>query len=374
MPPSAGAAVRGFPEEPECRLRYREVRLMPRLPIGDLPLRSKEVLRGAQLYFETWGAPAREAVLVCQTLTSDARPHATRPTEPPGWWEGVLGPGHVLDPASSFVICANVIGGCHGSTGPDERGRAPDGRPFPALALEDMVSAQLPLLAALGVERLRLVVGGSLGGMQALAWASQSQVPVDHVVAIAAADRLPALQLALCHAQHVALELGLRHGDLEGALQAARTIALSTYLCDRHLERRFGREPAQLPGRRFALETYLDHHGRRFAQRFSPQTYLALSQAMTSFDWGLKVQAGTRVDLIAISSDWLFPPEAVQDLHLRLRRLGVPGDYLVHRSDLGHDAFLVEQEATAGLIGKVLSSACPPVPTGRSPRAAADRA
>ncbi len=321
---------------------------MPRAAIGDLPLSGGGSLVGAEIAYETWGPPSREAVLICHALTGDQRPGDLSGSK--GWWRGVVGPGEVIDTRRAFVVASNVIGSCYGSTGPDAQGRLADGSPFPAVSVEDMVAAQGRLLRHLGVERLRLVIGGSLGGLQAIAWAGSGALPVRQAVAIGAADRLPALQVALCHAQHVALELGLAHGDAAGGMRAARAIAMTTYRSDRHFDRRFGRGPAPRGGRRFAVESYLDHHGDRLAERFSAWSYLVLSRAMATFAWDLEVREGTRVDLVAIERDWLFPEPDVEALDARLRRRGVEGALRRLGTEMGHDAFLAEQESLADIL------------------------
>ena len=331
---------------------------MRRRAIGDLPLSGGGSVEGAEIAYETWGSPSPEAVLVCHALTGDQRPGDVGGHE--GWWRDVVGPGRAIDTERNYVVATNVIGSCYGSTGPDEQGRGPDGRPFPEISVEDMVAAQLRLLQSLGVTRLRLVIGGSLGGLQALAWAGQGALAVRQAIAIGASDRLPALQVALCHAQHVALELGLAHGDAAGGLRAARAIAMSTYRSGQHFEARFGRSPAPAGRRRFAVESYLDHHGERLADRFSARSYLALSQAMANFAWDLTVQPGTRVDLVAIEHDWLFPESAVVSLSDRLRLAGVEGGLRRLATEMGHDAFLAEQQPLAAILRTEIAKAAPP--------------
>jgi homoserine O-acetyltransferase len=294
-------------------------------------------------------------VLVCHALTGDHQPGDAGRKR--GWWRDLVGPGRAIDTEHSFVLATNVIGSCYGSTGPDSNGLLPDGRPFPEISVQDMGGAQQRLLEVLGIERLRLVIGGSLGGLQALTWAGQDALPVDQVIAIGAADRLPALQLALCHAQHVALELGLGHGDAEGGLKAARAVAMATYRSNPHFEVRFGRSPAPSGSRRFAVESYLDHHGDRLAERFSAWSYLLLSRAMANFAWDLRVQEGTRVDLVSIRHDWLFPEPAVESLHARLRLKGVAGTIARLDTEMGHDAFLAEQQALSAILRPLLQDA-----------------
>lgn len=332
---------------------------MPRAAIGDLPLAGGGRLEGAEIAYETWGRHSREAVLICHALTGDQRPGDVGPEQ--GWWRDIVGPGKVIDTTRSFVVASNVIGSCYGSTGPDQSGRLQDGQPFPEISVQDMVAAQARLLKALGVERLRLVIGGSLGGLQALSWAGQKAIGVRQVIAIGAGDRLPALQVALCHAQHVALELGLSHGDAAGGLKAARAIAMTTYRSEPHFEARFGRSPARAGGRRFAVESYLDHHGDRLAERFSAWSYLVLSRAMANFAWDLSVREGTRVDLVSIQHDWLFPEAAVQSLDARLRLRGVEGGIVRLETEMGHDAFLAEQGTLAAILRRQMD-ATPAVP------------
>ena len=330
---------------------------MPSVRIGDLPLQAGGTLRAPRISYESWGTPSEEAVLVCHALTGDA--HVAAADGRPGWWDGIVGPGCAIDTRQRYVIASNVLGGCYGSSGPDAAGLGEDGAPFPRIFVQDMVAAQKALLRSLGVRRLRLVLGGSLGGLQALSWAGSADLPVQQVVAIGASDRLPALQVALCHAQHQALEFGIACGDPDGGLRVARSVAMATYRTDGHFAGRFGRTAASLPGtsRTFALETWLDHHGDRLARRFSATSYLALSRAMAAFQWDGAVRDGSRVDLIGIEGDWLFPPEDVAELHRALRSRGVPGDHLVLSSEIGHDAFLAEQPATGALLSTLIARA-----------------
>lgn len=323
---------------------------MPRLSVGPLRLDSGPTLENVEIAYETWGAPRREAILVCHALTGDAHVAKSDANPAPGWWEGIVGPGCPIDTGRHYVIASNVIGGCYGSTGP---GR---GESFPLVSVQDMVRAQALLLRALGVRGLELVIGGSLGGMQALAWSSMTDLTPRRVIAIGASGRLTPLQVAICHAQHVAIELGLRHNDPEGALRAARALAMITYRSDRHFEQRFGRLPSERPGRSLLIETYLDHHGDRLAERFRAESYGVLSRAMELFDWDEEVAPGTLVDLLPIDSDWLFPPQAIRDLAARLRRRGALGSVQVIRSEIGHDAFLADIAGTAAAIRLALGA------------------
>lgn len=326
---------------------------MPRREIGPLALAGGGLLENVEIAYETWGDPGAPAVLVCHALTGDAHVARHSPEDAPGWWDGIVGPGCPIDTDRHYVIASNVIGGCYGSTGPRP------GEPFARISVADMVQAQARLLEALSVERLAFVIGGSLGGMQALAWASIGLPRPERVIAVGASGSLGPLQVALCHAQHLAIELGLRRGDPRGALQAARAIAMTTYRSEQHFGERFGRTPSDRPGRDLALESYLDHHGERLADRFSAESYLALSRAMEFFEWDESVAAGTLVDLLPIDSDWLFPPQAVRELGARLSRRRVLGGIYPIRSDVGHDAFLADPTATGEAIRRALRAPCP---------------
>lgn len=326
---------------------------MPRLSIGPLPLASGAVLEDAEIAFETWGTPRSSAVLVCHALTGDAHVARHSPQDAAGWWDGIVGPGCPIDTDRHYVIASNVIGGCYGSTGPQP------GEPFPQVSVGDMVQAQARLLEALSVDRLEFVIGGSLGGMQALAWASMDRPRPERVIAVGASGSLGPLQVALCHAQHLAIELGLSRDDPRGALRAARAIAMTTYRSEQHFAERFGRARSDRPERDLALESYLDHHGERLADRFSAESYLILSRAMELFAWDESVAPGTVVDLLPIESDWLFPPPAIRDLGARLGRRNVLGGIYPIRSDVGHDAFLADVPATGAAIREALRTPYP---------------
>jgi homoserine O-acetyltransferase len=340
-----------------------------------LRLASGSTLSPVEVRLETWGLPDPDrAVLVCHALTGDAHAARHAPDDRAGWWDPMIGPGRPLDTRFWWVICMNVLGGVAGSTGPASGG--PDGRPladaFPLVTVGDMVTVQKAALDALGVRRLRLVVGGSLGGMQALEWAWRYPHMVDAVAAVGAADRLSAMGIGLNAAQREAVRLGLTAGRADEGLRIARMIAMLSYRSWEHFEYRFGREvmdDRSVDGPRFAVESYLRYQGDKLAGRFDPWAYLRLSRAMDLFDlWQANPPRGAvaaRVYLAGISSDWLFPPAQVLALARRLQALGMVASYQELVSDLGHDAFLTDLPGQRAWLRAVLQDVQATRPTGR---------
>ena len=322
-----------------------------------LPLVSGETLPGLQLAYRTWGrlnAAADNAVVVCHALTGNADLDA--------WWPALLGAGRSIDPERDFVICSNVLGGCGGSSGP--LSPAPDGlawgRRFPAIGIRDQVHAQMRLADALGVRRIRWVIGGSMGGLQALEWGLMDRERVGGIVCIAASASHSAWCLALNEAQRLALRADLRFNDGDYAadappragLAAARAIAMVSYRAPGSLDERFGRrssEPGALDAR-----SWLRHHGERFVERFDANSYLALIDAMDRHDVG-EGRGGVAAALgevdvpalvVSIPSDQLYPQAEQFALcealpKARLVRLASPH---------GHDGFLIDAPALDGLL------------------------
>jgi homoserine O-acetyltransferase len=308
--------------------------------------------------YRTWGrlnAAGDNAVLACHALTGSADVDA--------WWPALLGRGRALDPARDFVICSNVLGGCYGSSGPTSprpgRGE-PWGPDFPPVTVRDMVRVQRELLAALGVRRLRLVIGGSLGGMQALEWAATYPDLVGGAAVIAAPGRHPAWATGLSAAQRAAILgdprfRGGRYPAGDGphqGLAAARMIAMCSYRSPRSFGERFGR--AVGPDGRFEVERYLAHHGERLVARFDANTYLTLLAAMDSHDvardrgdYGDVLRAlPVPVLLVAIDSDVLYPPAELEELAELLSNATLE----MLASPHGHDAFLIAGEEVGALV------------------------
>jgi homoserine O-acetyltransferase len=293
-------------------------------------------------------------VLVCHALTGSA--DADR------WWGPLLGPGRALDPERDFVVCSNVLGGCYGTTGPTSP--RPDGRPwaaaFPDVSVRDIVRVQAALVEALGVKRLRLVIGGSLGGMQVLEWALSFPEQVEAIAPIAIAARHSAWAIAISETQRQAIAADPRwrggHYPADDApaagLAAARMVAMCSYRSRASLEPRFGRERAG--DGRYAVESWLHHHGRALVDRFDANTYVTLTRAMDTHDVG-RGRGGWREALstvkapalvLSIDSDVLYPPVEQEELATAL-----PDARLVTlRSPHGHDAFLIEGEAVGAQV------------------------
>lgn len=340
----------------------------------DGPLRvSGGELRPVTLRYALYGAlncRRDNAVLVCHALSGSARVA--------DWWPELFGAGGPFDTGRFCVIGTNVIGSCYGSTGPrstNAQTGAPYGPDFPVVSVGDMVRAQSLLLEHLGVERLRAVVGGSIGGMQALQWAVDFPERVERCVAVGAAP-LPALGLALNHLQRQAITndplwRGGRYTEEarpDAGLALARAIAMCSYKSAELFGERFGRRPDRAgedPHRsleeRFDVAGYLDHQGRTFTRRFDANSYLVLSKAMDTFDLarGYASEAAAlrrvtaRVLLVGITSDWLFPAEDVRALAGRMRAAGADCRYDQLKSAHGHDGFL----ADADLLAPILSAA-----------------
>jgi homoserine O-acetyltransferase len=336
---------------------------------ADRPLRltAGDTLSPVDVRLEWWGPEDPDRViLVCHALTGDAHAARHTPDDRPGWWDAMIGPGRPLDTRSWWVICMNVLGGVAGTTGPASPG--PDGQPwqdrFPAVSVADMVRVQHAALRELGIRRLKLVTGGSLGGMQALEWAWRYPGMVEAVAAVGAADRLSALGLGLNAAQREAVLLGLEAGRPGHGLRAARMLAMLSYRSAEHFERRFGRKPADAsatgPRLHFSVESYLQYQGEKLARRFDAWAYLRLIRAMDLFDlWDAgdgppRHAVPARVYLAGISSDWLFPPAQVLGLARRLQDLGMAASYTELASELGHDAFLTDLAAQRAWLSAVL--------------------
>jgi len=315
------------------------------------------------------------ALMVCHALSGSARVG--------DWWPELLGPGRPFDTTRYCVIGVNVIGSCYGSTGPlSERhpGRADHyGAEFPLVTINDMVRSQARLLDLLGITRLKAVIGGSIGGMQALSWAVDFPDRVERCIAIGAAP-LSAMALALNHLQREAIRND--PAWLEGrypvnrqpvaGLALARAIALCSYKSSELFDTRFARRPDRsgedphnsLDGR-YDIAGYLDYQGEIFTRRFDANSYLVLSKAMDTFDparaYGSDSAAWRRIRapllLVGISSDWLFPPGDVRSLAERARTLGVNATYAELESSHGHDGFLADAEALMPIIESHLEEA-----------------
>ncbi len=341
--------------------------------LGDLVTESGARLPGVRMAYQSWGrlnARRDNAVLVLHALTGDA--HVVGPAGPgqptPGWWEGLIGPGAPLDPRRHFVLAPNVLGGCRGSTGPSSP--APDGRPwgsrFPRLTIRDQVAAEAALADRLGIGCFAAVIGGSMGGMRVLEWAVGHPRRVERALALSTTAAASAEQIAWSVPQLTAIRSDphFAGGDYYGGpapldgLAVARQIAHITYRSPFELGQRFGRaaQPGEdvATGGRYAVQSYLDHHGAKLAGRFDPNSYLVLTEAMNSHDIG-RDRGGTEQALAAIGaeltvavvdSDRLYTPaEGAQ-----LATAPAARELVTIRSAHGHDGFLIESAQVGGLI------------------------
>ncbi len=319
----------------------------------------------------TLNATRSNAILICHALTGDQYVADTNPmTGKPGWWERVVGPGLPIDTDKFFVVCTNVLGGCMGTTGPssphDERAPEPWGTNFPAVTINDMVRAQKRFITHLGVEKLFAVIGGSMGGMQALSWAALYPESVFAAVPIAAAAYHSAQNIAFHEIGRQAIAADplfhdgryWSHGVTpERGLAVARMTAHITYVSEAALTRKFGRKLQDVAnlsalGDRFEVESYLQYQGSSFVRRFDANSYLTITRAMDLFDLAAphngvlsSAFSGTRTRflLVSFSSDWLFPTAQSRSLARALNHVAANVSFVEVESDKGHDAFLLDE-------------------------------
>jgi homoserine O-acetyltransferase/O-succinyltransferase len=361
------------------------------------------VIPGFTLRYETYGrlnASGNNAVLICHALSGDhhcAGIHALTDKKP-GWWNNLIGPGKAVDTNKYFVLCANVLGGCQGSTGPssiDPRTGQAYGITFPAVTIRDMVRTQKLWLDSLGVRSLYAVIGGSMGGMQVLQWSLEYPAFVRRALAMATTAREGAQAIAFNEVgrQAILQDPEWNHGYYPKGggprvgLAIARMMAHITYLSDASMDRKFGRKAvaASLPTAadsavdtdaagsmegiesraptsafdvRFEVESYLRYQGKSFINRFDANSYLYITRALDQFDLAAShgslekafasVQASTLV--VGFTSDWLFPPEQNRAIALALLRAGKRVSYAELATDLGHDSFLLESPQIYDLV------------------------
>ncbi len=339
---------------------------------GPLRLDGGVLLSPVEIAYETYGTLAADggnAILICHALTGDQHVASTHPrTGKPGWWTRMVGPGKPIDPARDFVICSNVIGSCMGSSGPASVNPAterPWGMSFPVITIRDMVRAQAMLLDHLGVRRLKAVVGGSMGGMQALSWPATFPDRVAAVVVIASTARHTAQNIAFHEVgrQAIMADPQWQGGDYYGddppasGLAVARMAAHITYLSEAGLTEKFGRRLQAREAKSFGfdadfqVESYLRHQGLSFVDRFDANSYLYITRAMDYFDLaeehgGLLAHAfratKARFCLVSFDTDWLYPTIESRSIVQALNAAGAPVSFVELSSPYGHDAFLLE--------------------------------
>ena len=355
-------------------------------PGQELPLEGGGVLAPFTLAYETYGSLNERrdnAILVTHALSGNAHVAGRHDVadKRPGWWDMLIGPGKGLDTDRYFVICANVIGGCGGSTGPssvDPATGRPFGTDFPMITIKDMVNAQVRLLDHLGVDKLLAAVGGSMGGMQVLELAVSHPDRTHLCVPMATAARQPTMAIAFNEVGRQAImadpdwQGGHYYGGRSPAkgLSVARMVGHITYLSDEAMEEKFGRRLQDIHDYTFTfsadfeVESYLRYQGLSFTNRFDANTYLYITRALDYFDLtrrhGTLVKAFEAVKarflVMGFSSDWLHPPYQLKEIVSALRATQKHVSYYEVESHFGHDAFLLEREKMEGIIAAFLSS------------------
>lgn len=337
-----------------------------------LELRSGKVLERYDLVYETYGqlnAEKSNAVLICHALSGHhhAAGYHSMEDKKPGWWDSCIGPGKSIDTNTFFVICLNNLGGCHGSTGPTsinpETGE-PYGSDFPMVRVRDWVESQARLADYLGIEKFAAVVGGSLGGMQAMRWAIQYPERLHFSVVIASAPKLSAQNIAFNEvARNVIMKDPefhdghyLKHNTLpKTGLMQARMLAHLTYLSDDAMGEKFGRDMTSenvsydyTP--EFEVESYLHYQGEKFSTTFDANTYLLMTKALDYFDPAQYYEddlakclshAQCKFLVVSFTTDWRFPPERSEEIVDALIEADKNVVYAKVESEKGHDAFLI---------------------------------
>lgn len=341
---------------------------------GPLVLESGGSLPVVDVAYETYGSLApdkKNAVLICHAISGDSHVARHDPDDDAGWWDLLVGPGRPVDTDRFFVICSNVLGGCRGTTGPNSLHPAtgkPYGVDFPTVTVEDMVNVQVQLLDLLGIDRLHAVVGGSLGGHQALAWAAFHDTRVESIVALATSPRLTSQGVAFDVVARNAIQQDPNFADgqyydrengPDVGLAIARMLGHITYLSPEGMSERFDqsrfnarREEDSEFERKFAVGSYLAYQGERFVERFDANSYITLSMAMDLFDLGgddaglAETLSGSscRWLVVSYSSDWLFPPSQSQAIVRALLPSHTPVSYCDVVTPCGHDSFLLERD------------------------------
>lgn len=342
----------------------------------DNPLRLDEGTEIApwQIAYETYGELNEDktnAILVCHALTGDQYAASENPvTGKPGWWSVMVGPGRPVDTDKYFVICANVLGGCLGTTGPASTNPETNevyGLDLPVVTIGDMVRSQAKLVQALGIDTLFAVVGGSMGGMQVLQWASAYPDKVFAAVPIATGPRHSSQNIAFhevgrqavmadpdwCHGQYA------KHGKRPTkGLSVARMAAHITYMSDESLHKKFGRNLQDRSAITFGfdadfqIESYLRHQGMTFVDRFDANSYLYVTRAMDYFDLAAAhggklanafLHTKTRFCVMSFTTDWLFPTSESKDVVRALNAAGANVSFVEIETSRGHDAFLLDE-------------------------------
>jgi homoserine O-acetyltransferase len=333
--------------------------------------------------YETWGtlnAEGSNAVLIGHAISGDSHAAQHHKGDDPGWWDELIGPSKPIDTDRYFVLCSNVLGGCRGTTGPGtinpDTGK-PFGPDFPTVTLDDIVDVQRKLLDHLGIDTLHAVVGGSLGGHQALTWATRYPHRVRNCVAVATSPRLTSQALAFDVVARNAIQRDPHyHGGQyydqptrpDVGLAIARMLGHITYLSSEAMDAKFDpdrhapRDITTAFEKRFSVGSYLAHQGQKFTERFDANSYITISIAIDLFDLGrTREQLMQRLSpgscdwlVVSFSSDWLFTPRQSREIVNALCSLGKPVTYTEITTDAGHDAFLLPREIS--LYGPLIAA------------------
>ncbi len=371
-------------------------------PDGPFRLESGRELPAIEIACETWGEPDPDrgnTILVCPALSADAHAAGFGGSEEPavdgfgftgagagiGWWDPMIGPGKSFDTGRFHVVCMSLLGGCGGTTGPlspRAAGGDPWGPDFPPVSVGDLVEAARAGLRELGVERLRAVTGGSLGGMQALEWAARHPEEVEVVIPIASTPALSAQGIgwnALAR-NAITADPDWKDGRYPPSAPPVRGLGVArmaghlTYLSRGGMEAKFGRRlqdrddfSDDVTSADFQVESYLRHQAKKFTRRFDANAYLLLSRALTRFDLAARHGGGDLVEavrrfrcrtlLLSFSSDWIYPPEDSEQLAEALRAAGQPVEFHRIETDYGHDSFLLEADRMTPWIRRFLGLA-----------------
>lgn len=347
-------------------------------------LESGHTLGPVEIVYETYGEPNAErdnAILICHALSGDHHaagyhaPHDRRT----GWWDSMIGPGKAFDTNKYWVICSNILGGCKGSTGPgsiNPRTGEPYALDFPVVTIGDMVVAQKQLIDHLKVSQLYSIAGGSMGGFQVMEWALRYPEMVRSAMCIASAPRLSAQAIAFNTVGRSAItrDPEWKGGKYNGkgpdqGLATARMVGHITYLSEMLLDAKFGRK-LQSANRlsynftsEFAIESYLNHKGSAFTERFDANSYLYITKAMDYFDiersYGPLKEAFANVMarclFVSYSTDWLFPTSQTKEMIRAMLSNAKPASFIEINSPYGHDAFLVEEAKLTRIISGFLT-------------------
>ena len=354
-------------------------------------LKSGEVLKEYSLAYETYGvlnANGNNAVLICHALSGShhAAGYYSEADTKPGWWDTMIGPGKPIDTNRLFVVSSNNIGGCDGSTGPSSVSQSsgkPWGSLFPQVTVEDWVETQKRLAESLGISHWAAVIGGSLGGMQALEWSVRHPSWLSHCVVLAAAPGLTAQNIAFNEIARQAIfsdpqwlqgDYALSETVPEKGMALARMVGHLTYMSADKMSDKFGRELRQGSFEPdddepiFQVESYLRYQGSQFAGRFDANTYVIMTRALDRFDLASHgqgdlsqalAQATAEFLVVSFSSDWRFAPSRSQEIANALLASGKRVTYADIESDAGHDGFLLEDKDYMALVGAWMKRVAP---------------